>query len=206
MSVLISDLLVYAQVGETTDEPPESLNTTEIVEMAVQNVEQLLLETNGMVVYDSLPTVTGYRVPLLRLFQNLIGNALKYQTADRKPEIKIAAAKGPAGSWLFSITDNGIGIAPEHHGVIFGAFKRLHGQEFPERALGWQHAAALSNGTEGAFGSRAQGSALALRSSLRCSPGNWEPEARVVRNHARALIVRGRFASYAAMAGSWCKM
>jgi light-regulated signal transduction histidine kinase (bacteriophytochrome) len=65
---------------------------------------------------------------LQQLFQNLIGNAIKYRSPQRKPEIHVAAESQGDG-WTFAVTDNGIGIAPEYKEKVFGLFKRLHSNE-----------------------------------------------------------------------------
>ena len=85
----------------------------------------------------SLPAVRAYDVHLMQLFQNLIGNALKYRSAA-PPVIEISAsADTESGRWLFSIRDNGIGIAPRFHEQVFGLFKRLYSaQEYPGTGIG----------------------------------------------------------------------
>ena len=74
--------------------------------------------------YGSLPAVSIHRVHLQQIFQNLIGNAVKYRS-EEAPVIQIAAEKRER-EWLFSVRDNGIGIAVEYQAQIFGLFKRLH--------------------------------------------------------------------------------
>lgn len=71
---------------------------------------------------------------LIQIFQNLIGNGLKYRGED-PPRIAVSATKGDE-EWIFSVTDNGIGIAPDYHEKIFIPFKRLHGQQYPGSGVG----------------------------------------------------------------------
>jgi signal transduction histidine kinase len=71
----------------------------------------------------------------MQLFQNLISNALKYCEKERRPEIDVSAERRD-DSWVFSVKDNGIGIAPEYHDQIFGVFKRLHGRDVPGTGIG----------------------------------------------------------------------
>ena len=95
--------------------------------------------------------VLGDPVQLRQLFQNLIGNALKYHGAD-PPSVHVAAARQER-EWLFSVRDNGVGIEPQHADRIFVIFQRLHTQaEQPGPASGWPSARRSSNGTTGASG------------------------------------------------------
>jgi light-regulated signal transduction histidine kinase (bacteriophytochrome) len=76
----------------------------------------------------------GRMTPLVQLFQNLIGNAIKYRS-ERAPHVRISFLRSGA-DWKFDVRDNGIGIAPEHHERVFGVFKRLHGKEIPGTGIG----------------------------------------------------------------------
>jgi signal transduction histidine kinase len=71
----------------------------------------------------------------MQLFQNLIGNALKYRAKERHPQIHVSAEPRD-DHWVFAVQDNGIGIAPEYHDRIFGVFKRLHGPDVPGTGIG----------------------------------------------------------------------
>jgi chemotaxis family two-component system sensor kinase Cph1 len=82
-----------------------------------------------------LPPVLGNEEELLRLFQNLIGNAIKYH-GEESPEIQVSAASNE-GEWVFSVKDNGIGVDPKYHCQIFGTFQRLHSSaEYEGSGLG----------------------------------------------------------------------
>jgi light-regulated signal transduction histidine kinase (bacteriophytochrome) len=83
-------------------------------------------DEHATVVQDALPTVTGDRTLLVQLYQNLIGNALKFH-GDSAPELRLTAEETPEG-WLLGVADNGIGIKPEYAEQIFAPFKRLHGR------------------------------------------------------------------------------
>jgi signal transduction histidine kinase len=84
----------------------------------------LAMEESGTIVHrEKLPTVSVDREQLIRLFQNLLSNAIKYRQ-DKAPEVFISATRG-AGEWIFSVEDNGPGIAPEHRERIFQIFQRL---------------------------------------------------------------------------------
>jgi signal transduction histidine kinase len=71
----------------------------------------------------------------VQLFQNLVGNAIKYRAGERAPVIRVSARRS-ANEWIFSVEDNGIGIAPEYHRKVFGVFKRLHGKQVPGTGIG----------------------------------------------------------------------
>jgi light-regulated signal transduction histidine kinase (bacteriophytochrome) len=86
-------------------------------------------ETGAEVIIGDLPTVEGDRSQLIQLFQNLVGNAIKFH-GDAPPRVEVAAERvEDEKSWRFSVKDNGIGIDPEHHDRIFVIFQRLHTRE-----------------------------------------------------------------------------
>ena len=123
MRTLINDLLEYSRVN-VQERPLESVSCDEALNAALRSLNQAI-ERNGAVVKTSpLPMVTGDESQLHRLFQNLLSNALKFR-GDRKPVIQVwAELQGE--EWIFSVQDNGIGIAPEFQEKVFGMFSRLH--------------------------------------------------------------------------------
>ncbi|WP_460018677.1 sensor histidine kinase [Magnetospira thiophila] len=128
MDSLIRDLLEYSRV-ETHGEAFQPVSAEDILQDARDNLHSVLVETGGKVHAEaSLPSLFCDRHQILRLFQNLIENALKYHAPDRSPEVWVAA-KEADGMVTFSFRDNGIGINPEHHQRIFIIFQRLHGRE-----------------------------------------------------------------------------
>ena len=124
MRVLIDDLLEYSRV-DTRGMPLEPVNCNDAVESAMENLTQAILDSRAKVEVSPLPTVNGDRSQLSRLFQNLMGNALKFRREDRKPRVQIWAELRDR-EWVFAIKDNGIGIAPEHQDRVFEMFSRLH--------------------------------------------------------------------------------
>ena len=136
MESLLRDLREYWSVNEQKAENLVPVDCNLVLERALAYLEMPVKESGAVLVYDSLPTVTAEELPLTLLFQNLIGNAIKYRRQDRPPRIHISAERGADGAWTFSVADNGIGIAPEHLEMIFGPFKRLHGREYPGTGLG----------------------------------------------------------------------
>lgn len=126
MDRLVVDLLEYSRVGRSCA-PFSPVSTATTAQDAVANLNAAMQESGGAVVIPpDLPTVQGDESELLRLFQNLIGNAIKYRHPDRPPQI-IVTAEAQDDHLLFSVADNGIGVAPQHFERIFGIFQRLHG-------------------------------------------------------------------------------
>ena len=128
MDRMVLDLLEFSRVGRQ-DEPSAPVPLAEAAGEAIDNLS-LVVEDAGarVVVADDLPTVMGKRRELVRLFQNLIGNAVKYRHPGRPPEISVGA--GCDGhEWSVWVADNGIGIAPEYFNRIFSIFQRLHSRD-----------------------------------------------------------------------------
>jgi two-component system, chemotaxis family, sensor kinase Cph1 len=123
---MIMDLLEYSRVANKemlyTD-----LDMQEIIEQVIGNLNLLIDENSAQITYDSLPTIRADENQMLRLFQNLIENAIKYRQ-EETPQIYISADKQD-GNLLFSVKDNGIGIDAKHLERIFTIFKRLHTHE-----------------------------------------------------------------------------
>jgi PAS domain S-box-containing protein len=136
MTGLIDDLLVYARSLDD-DRPFAPVETSTAVEWAMNNLYLAIESSNAEIVYcrERLPVVRGNQIALVQLFQNLIGNAIKYRS-DQPPRIEISAEKRD-GAWVFSVRDNGIGIAPNYHQRIFQLFQRLHtAQQYPGTGIG----------------------------------------------------------------------
>ena len=126
MQGLIRDLLTYSRVGTRGKE--FALTDCEAVVAGTLRVLQPAIEESAATVtYDPLPTVMGDETQLLQLFQNLIGNAVKYR--DSKPPVVHVSCKQEGEHWLFSVRDNGIGIDPQYANRIFVIFQRLHGRD-----------------------------------------------------------------------------
>jgi signal transduction histidine kinase len=135
MEHLIKDLLAYTQVSTVGDEPVTLADADESLESALSILRRAIDESDASITHDSLPKIRMHRVHLDQLFQNLVGNAIKYRGKDQ-PEIRVRAERRPA-EWLFSVEDNGIGIDPQYRQQIFGIFKRLHSStEYPGTGIG----------------------------------------------------------------------
>jgi signal transduction histidine kinase len=126
MQTLIRDLLAYSQV-ETKGKRFAPTNCAEVLEEALFCLHSAIEESGAEVTYDILPNVMADSSQLSRLFQNLIGNAIKFRGRDQ-PRIHIAAEHRES-KWVFSVRDNGIGIDPGDFDRIFVIFQRLHTRE-----------------------------------------------------------------------------
>jgi light-regulated signal transduction histidine kinase (bacteriophytochrome) len=105
------------------------------VETVLTNLQAAIEESRAQVLYETLPTVTADRSQLVQVLQNLIANAIKFRGTE-PPVVRITAKKKDR-EWVFSVADNGIGIAPEHAEVVFAIFKRLHTRtEYPGSGIG----------------------------------------------------------------------
>ena len=134
MKQLIDDLLEYSRVKSQLAEF-ENVDLEKIFDLVVNNLSMTISENNVDVTHKPLPMIFADQNQMLQVFQNLITNAIKFQ-GKKSPEIKISAQKGQK-EWTFSVTDNGIGIKPEHQKQIFDVFKRLHTRdEYPGTGIG----------------------------------------------------------------------
>ena len=127
MEMLVRDLLAYTRAASITDEVPEPVEPDKPLQVALFNLAEAIRQSDAQLSYQSLPAVRMREVHLQPLFQNLIGNGIKYRS-EQRPQLAISVEKCD-GQWLFSIQDNGIGISPEYKERIFGLFKRLHGND-----------------------------------------------------------------------------
>lgn len=126
MRNLINDLLQYSRLN-TRAKPFERIDSNTVLKQVLDNLKVVIEDNQAVITHDPLPTVMSDEVQLRQLFQNLISNALKFR-ADAAPQIHISA-QAQAGEWLFSISDNGIGLDTKQAGRIFEIFQRLHNRE-----------------------------------------------------------------------------
>lgn len=135
MHSLIDDLLTYSHVDRKT-EPFELTDLNVVLRKVVQNLAELTRESSASITALELPTVMADPIQMGQLLQNLIANAIKYRDPAVPPRIRIEAEQGE-GHWIFSVQDNGIGIAPEFSERIFKLFQRLHTkEEYPGTGIG----------------------------------------------------------------------
>lgn len=133
MQSLVRDLLAYSRIGRSKN-PRILVSCNEVLEMALNNLHVAIENAGAKVNHGDLPSLLADEVELVQLFQNLVGNAIKYRGAE-PPRIDILATRTPQ-EWLFEVRDNGIGIPPEQQKRIFGVFQRLHGSEYPGTGIG----------------------------------------------------------------------
>jgi signal transduction histidine kinase len=134
MRLLIHDLLAYSRIGRK-NEPLESMPAGEALAKALRHLAVSVRESGAEVASGELPVVEADPTQLIQLFQNLVGNALKFHGAS-PPRVSVSAERTEEG-WLFSVRDNGIGIDPQHNERIFAPFERLHGRhEYPGTGVG----------------------------------------------------------------------
>jgi light-regulated signal transduction histidine kinase (bacteriophytochrome) len=135
MEMLVRDLLAYTQAAQL-EPPAEAVDTNAALSSALANLAGAIKESGARVTSDPLPPVQVHATQLQQLFQNLIGNAIKYRRAETPPVVRVAVRRDGA-SWLFSVSDNGLGIEAEYKERIFGLFKRLHtGDEYSGTGIG----------------------------------------------------------------------
>jgi light-regulated signal transduction histidine kinase (bacteriophytochrome) len=125
MQSLIADLLSFSRVGSRGG-AFEPVELERVLERTLSNLETAIEESGATVTADPLPTVTADPVQLGQLFQNLIGNAVKFR-GEAAPAVHVSAERR-GGEWRFAVRDNGIGIEPEYVERIFVIFQRLHGR------------------------------------------------------------------------------
>jgi PAS domain S-box-containing protein len=130
MKRLIGDIMELARTANSATENAANVDLRAIAESAIANLGQAIDESGAMVDVDDLPTICANETAMLRLFQNIIANAIKYRS-EKQPKVHISAVLRD-GEYAFSITDNGIGIDPEYCDKIFEPFRRLHGQSHYE--------------------------------------------------------------------------
>ncbi|HMF69484.1 MAG TPA: PAS domain S-box protein, partial [Phyllobacterium sp.] len=135
MQRLIRDLLAYSRSGTDTKLLQEISGETALKE-ALTNLRLSIEESGATVTHDLLPAITTDDTQLVQVLQNLIGNAIKYR-GGAAPEVHVSAKKNGGKEWIFSVRDNGLGIAPQYFERIFIIFQRLHGrQEFNGTGIG----------------------------------------------------------------------
>ncbi|HXI59714.1 MAG TPA: PAS domain S-box protein [Polyangia bacterium] len=131
MQRLIQDLLAYSRVGTKGQDLVDVSSEAALAE-AILNLRSAVDESGALVTHDPLPNVLADESQLVQLFQNLVGNAIKYQNPG-VPRVHVSAVKGSDRSgparWTFSVRDNGLGIETQYFERIFGMFQRLHKRE-----------------------------------------------------------------------------
>jgi light-regulated signal transduction histidine kinase (bacteriophytochrome) len=135
MQSLIRDLLAYSRSGADKKLLREISGEAALKE-ALTNLRVSIEDSGALVTNDPLPAITSDDTQLVQVFQNLVGNAIKYHGAST-PLVHVSAVKNADKEWIFSVRDNGLGIAPQYFERIFTIFQRLHGKhEFGGTGIG----------------------------------------------------------------------
>jgi light-regulated signal transduction histidine kinase (bacteriophytochrome) len=134
MQRLIPDLLAYSRVG-TRGHAFKPFDSGRALEKALANLKALVDESEATIVQGKLPPVMADETQLIQLFQNLVGNALKFR--GKTPPRVLVEAEREGNEWRFTVEDNGIGIESQYYERIFVIFQRLHGkEEYPGTGIG----------------------------------------------------------------------
>jgi hypothetical protein len=134
MEMLLKNLLAYSQVGTPGEGPAGPVTCSDVLRQVLLNLQASIDSSGAIITWTDLPRVHAHEVRLVQLFQNLIGNAIKYRR-EEPARIQIDAEHRDA-AWHFAVRDNGIGIKSEYVQQIFGLFKRLHGGANPGTGIG----------------------------------------------------------------------
>lgn len=135
MQTLIDDLLEYSRVGRK-NKPFEVIDCNQVFAEACANLQLAIRKNQAVITHNNLPEIMADFSQMVQLFQNLIGNGIKYRRLEDIPVVHISASLSE-NLWLFSVQDNGIGIAPQHQSRIFQIFQRLHTEkEYPGTGIG----------------------------------------------------------------------
>jgi signal transduction histidine kinase len=134
MRELLDDLLAYTEIGTAPEQPFEAVDLNIVLEKVAHNLKVAIDDNQAIVTAGRMPVLSAHEAHFVALFQNLIGNAIKYRS-EQPPRIDIATEV--TDGWLrLAVADNGIGIDPQYHATIFVAFKRLHGKGIPGTGIG----------------------------------------------------------------------
>src|SRR5262249_53372749 len=134
MQRLIDDLLAYARIN-TRGKAPEATDCSLVFDEVITNLQASIQEHDARVTRGPLPVVHADRTQLVLLFQNLIGNAIKFRS-EESPRVHVLSRRQER-KWLFKVEDNGLGIDPKHKERIFQIFQRLHTRDkYPGTGIG----------------------------------------------------------------------
>jgi PAS domain S-box-containing protein len=135
MQGLIQDLLAYSRAG-TNEKKLREVPSENALQKALINLRAAIKQSGAVVTHDALPAITTDETQVTQIFQNLVGNAIKYRRAE-DPRVHVSAARNDRNEWTFSVRDNGLGIDPQYFERIFILFQRLHGRdEFEGTGIG----------------------------------------------------------------------
>jgi PAS domain S-box-containing protein len=135
MQILVRDLLAFSQAqGAQLVLRPTGIG--QVLAAALANLRASIEDNRAAVTHDAMPVLNVDAARMAQVFQNLIGNAIKYRKGDESPRIHVSAVREPHDYWTFSVQDNGLGFDASYAAEIFGMFKRLHGREIAGTGIG----------------------------------------------------------------------
>ncbi len=134
MSAMLRDILSYSKATMLSDLPDRPVEVSFALSKAILNLELAATEAGATITHDQLPAILVHESHLVQILQNLIGNSIKYRSTE--PPVIHVSAERREQEWVFSVTDNGIGIDPRFSDQIFGLFRRLHGRKYAGTGIG----------------------------------------------------------------------
>jgi PAS domain S-box-containing protein len=135
MEALLKGMREYWQASEREENLHASIDCTEVLKAALRNLQESIVASDAVITHDSLPTLWADKGMLVQVFQNLIGNAIKYRS-EKPPRVHVSAAKTDMAEWVLSVKDNGIGIDPRFADKVFIMFNRLNKDQYPGSGIG----------------------------------------------------------------------
>jgi light-regulated signal transduction histidine kinase (bacteriophytochrome) len=135
MEQLIRDLLGFSRIGADGRSALEVIACDVALDEALSNLQAPIEEAGAAVTRSEMPSIPADAIQMARLFQNLVGNSIKYRHPDGTPEVSISS-ESRSGEWLFCVKDSGVGIEAQYAEKVFGIFKRSHGRDNPGTAMG----------------------------------------------------------------------
>ena len=135
MEDLLKGMREYWQASERGESHLAAVDTNAALNKALLNLQESMRSSGAVVTHDSLPTVWAEEGALVQIFQNLVGNAIKYRS-EKAPKVHVSATKNIIEEWVFSVRDNGIGIDPQFTDRVFTMFTRLNGGKYPGSGIG----------------------------------------------------------------------
>jgi signal transduction histidine kinase len=135
MDTLLADLLRYARAASEPELSDKAVELNSVFERALGNLQAAIEESRAQISCGPLPALFVEPIRLQQVFQNLVGNAIKYRRQEKRVCVKLSARREDS-EWIFSVEDNGLGIEPQYQRQIFGLFKRLHNDGLSGSGLG----------------------------------------------------------------------
>ena len=135
MEALLRGMREYWQASEREENRNAPVDCNQVLNTALLNLQESIADSEAVVTHDSLPTLWADEGMLVQVFQNLIGNAIKYRS-EKPPQVHVSAAKNGTEEWVLSVKDNGIGIDPRFAEQVFTIFNRLDRNKYPGSGIG----------------------------------------------------------------------